>query len=326
MIAGGMIPRIDLNDPSNRDRWYWAGEGHVALFTDNGPTAGPVANVGRMNEGARVDTNATRPTLWQQIGTGANAAGGWLGRQASNVGDWLSETRLGTWLNRSRTERETPGLAGFVPEGWSAEDWGSYQEAIQNFDGNWPTYANGVQCDCADTGFRLHLDAAVEAGMFDSVEEAASQFEYLDWNGNRHQVIDPHDIQAEDMFKIPENFSVLDRPEMGNKYLWDSPALVPGAVLLYRPTGTTPQGPPNYTGHWATVQQVDRNPNGSVSRIHTLEGYQDGTDRVWESRRNTYDINELRNRPTGDGMNWIFNLGQNPGYLVLESIGVPNPY
>ncbi|MCG8390114.1 MAG: hypothetical protein MJA30_31460, partial [Cytophagales bacterium] len=250
----------------------------------------------------------------------------WLGRQASNVGDWWSETRLGTWLSRSRTERETSELAGFVPEGWSAEDWGSYQEAIQNFDGNWPTYANGVQCDCADTGFRLHLDATVEAGMFSSVEEAASQFEYLDWNGNRHQVIDPHDIQAEDMFKIPENFSVFDRPEMGNKYLWDSPALVPGAVLLYRPTGTTPQGPPNYTGHWATVQQVDRNPNGSVSRIHTLEGYQDGTDRVWESRRNTYDVNELRNRPTGDGMNWIFNLGQNPGYLVLESIGVPNPY
>lgn len=215
---------------------------------------------------------------------------------------------------------ETPELAGFVPEGWSADQWSTYQQGIQNFDGDWPVDANGVQCDCADTGFMLFLQGTVEAGLFDSVEEAAAQFEYDDWHGNRQQVTYFEQIQAEDFFQIDENFVFFDRPTEEDPNLWDSPFLVPGTQLVYSPPETTPLGEvPNYTGHIVTIQNVHRNADGSVYQIDTLEGHQNSAGNIIASQYHQYNINDFNAQ-------WLNNLGQDPGWLILEGIGLPNPF
>ena len=229
---------------------------------------------------------------------------------------WIGNAWDRLWGN----EPEIPELAGFVPEGWSADQWSTYQQDIQNFDGDWPVDANGIQCDCADTGFMLFLRGAVEAGLFDSVEEAAAQFEYDDWNGNRLQVTYFEQIQAEDFLNIPGNFTLLGRPTEEDPNLWDSPFLVPGMQLVYSPPETTPLGEaPNYTGHIVTIKDVHRNADGSVYQIDTLQGYQNDGDTIYESDNPTYNINTM-------DPNRINNFGQNPGWLILEGIGIPNPF
>lgn len=191
MVDGGMTPRVDPDDPNNRDQWFWDGEGSVAMFTEDGVQAGPVADVGAMNEDARVDTNTG---VLNSLGRGLSNAWSWTTRQAPGLSNWWQ----GLWNDEAQEEAlEVPSSNG---KGVAPESIAQAVEALMNDPSRtydvWSggeivaqlPYLNGSSCNntvrqaCSDTGIDTVNDVfgwRGEAGnTFDNVQEK------IDWFGD----------------------------------------------------------------------------------------------------------------------------------------------